>query len=156
MEENPKKDIFDRLMSLPLLRFFEPFYRRHKSVLLYLFFGGATTGVNWLFFWLFYGPCGMHELVANLLAWVLAVLFAFFTNRIWVFAAPTSGALAFLRQLFLFTLSRVTTFLLEEGAVWLFITTLRFPAMPVKILAAIAVVILNYVFSRIVGFRRKQ
>ena len=41
-----KKDIFDRIMGLPILRIFEPFYRKHKEVLLYLFFGFVTTVIT--------------------------------------------------------------------------------------------------------------
>ena len=37
-----KRDIFDRMMALPILNIFEPFYKKNKEVLLYLFFGGLT------------------------------------------------------------------------------------------------------------------
>ena len=46
MDMEEKKDIFDRLMHLPVLNIFEPFYKKHKEVLMYLFFGGITFFLN--------------------------------------------------------------------------------------------------------------
>ena len=64
--EEKRPDIFDRIMRLPLLRMLEPFYQKHKESLLYLFFGGVTTLVSFLVFWLFEGPLGLDALLANL------------------------------------------------------------------------------------------
>ena len=76
-----KENIFDRVMRLPLLRVFYPFYERHREALLYLFFGVLTTAVSWGSFYLFAYPLTWDEHIANVLSWVAAVLFAFFTNR---------------------------------------------------------------------------
>ena len=155
--QNEKRpDLFDRLMRLPLLRLLEPFYRRHKEGLLYLFFGGVTTLVSFFVFWLLEGPLGWNELVANLLSWVISVAVAYITNRIWVFPAHASGARGITLEILSFYLSRVATFLLEEGILLIFVTWLALPAMPIKIAASILVVILNYVFSKILVFRRKR
>lgn len=155
--ENEKRpDIFDRLMHLPLLRLLEPFYKRHKEGLLYLFFGGVTTLVSFAVFWLFEGPLGWNELVANLVSWVVAVAVAFITNRIWVFASEARGAAALLYEVITFYASRVATFLIEEGILLLFVTLLALPAMPVKVVASVVVVILNYVLSKLFVFRKKK
>ena len=83
MEE--KRDIFDRLMHLPVLNIFEPFYKKHKEVLMYLFFGGITFFLNIaLYAWLD-GMLGINALIANVICWVICVLFQYFTNRTWVF-----------------------------------------------------------------------
>ena len=84
-----KRDIFDRMMALPLLNIFEPFYKKNKEVLLYLFFGGLTFIVSIVTYAVFNVSMGINELIANVMSWVLAVLFAFATNRVWVFQAPT-------------------------------------------------------------------
>ena len=155
--ENEKRpDIFDRLMTLPLLRLLEPFYKRHKEGLLYLFFGGVTTLVSFAVFWLFEGPLGWNELVANLVSWVVAVAVAFVTNRIWVFASEARGAAALLYEVAAFYASRVATFLVEEGILLLFVTLLALPAMPVKVVASIVVVILKYVLSKLFVFRKRK
>lgn len=153
--EEKHPDIFDRIMRLPLLRILEPFYKRHKEGLLYLFFGGVTTLVSFLVFWLFEGPLGMDALLANLISWVLAVAVAYITNRIWVFTAHAVGVRAILIEILSFYLSRVATFLLEEGILLIFVTWLTLPALPIKIAASVLVVLLNYIFSKIFVFRKK-
>ena len=154
MGSNEPRDIFDRLMALPLLRLFEPFYKKHKAVLLYLFFGGLTTVISIAVFWLFRRPFGLNELIANVISWVIAVLFAFFTNRTWVFRAPTHSAGEFLRQMGSFFGGRVVTLLIEEALLAVFITWLGFPDMPVKIAAQVIVIVLNYVISKLFVFKK--
>ena len=78
-----KPDIFDKIMHLPGLRVFEPLYKKYKEVLLYLFFGVLTTVVSIGSYAFFNVTLGINELIANVISLVLAVLFAFFTNRIW-------------------------------------------------------------------------
>ncbi len=150
MEE--KRDIFDRLFSTRLLRPLAPFFGRHRELLLYLFFGVLTTAVSWGSFYLFYYILAIGELIANPLSWAAAVLFAFFTNRAWVFSSQ--GALV--REMPLFFAARLATLVLEQGTIFLFVTTLAYEAMAVKILGNIAVLILNYLFSRLFVFKKKQ
>ncbi len=153
--EKSRLDIFDRLMRLPLLRIFLPLYTRYKSILLYLFFGVVTTGVNFVVFLLLRRLCGMNELWANLLAWVAAVLVAFLTNRRYVFASAELAKEKLL-ELCRFVGSRVGTLLLEEAAIFVFVTRLALYDVAVKAVVAVAVVILNYLFSRFLVFRKKD
>ena len=152
--EKKRPDIFDRLMHLPLLRILEPFYKKHKEGLLYLFFGGVTTLVSFFVFWLFDAVVGLDPLLANLISWVTAVAVAYVTNRIWVFTAHAYGLRGILLEIVSFYASRVATFLLEEGILLIFVTWLALPSMPVKIAASVLVVLLNYVFSKIFVFRK--
>lgn len=152
--EKTRPDIFDRLMRLPLLRLFEPFYKKHKEGLLYLFFGGVTTLVSFFVFWLFDAVVGLDPLLANLISWVTAVAVAYVTNRIWVFTAHACGLRGISLEIVSFYASRVATFLLEEAILLVFVTWLALPSMPVKIAASVLVVILNYVFSKIFVFRK--
>ena len=156
MGSNEPRDIFDRLMALPLLRLFEPFYKKHKEALLYLFFGGLTTVISIAVFWLFRYPFGLNELVANVISWLAAVLFAFLTNRVWVFRAPTKTTGEFLRQMASFYGGRVVTLLIEEAMLAVFITWLGFSDMPVKITAQIVVIVLNYFISKLFIFKKKN
>ena len=146
-----KQDIFDRIMQLPLLRLLYPFYKKHREVLLYLFFGALTTVVSWGSFYLLHYPIGWNEHIANLLSWVAAVLFAFLTNRTWVFSAKGS----FLREMLLFFAARLTTLGVEEVFLLVFTTLLKKEAMPVKIVGNLLVLVLNYVFSKLIVFRKK-
>lgn len=151
-QETPPRDIFDRLLSLPLLRLFAPFYHRHREPLLYLFFGVLTTAISWVSFYLFCYPLALGELIANILSWIAAVLFAFFTNRTWVFAGKGERLLPEMGRFFA---SRLTTLGLEELILFVFVTWLSFEAMLVKILGNVLVLVLNYLLSKFFVFIKK-
>lgn len=151
-----KKDIFDKLMELPGLRYFQPLYEKHREVLLYIFFGGLTFLVSIFTFALFNVAMGMNELIANVLSWIIAVLFAFFTNRIWVFAAPTSTFAEFVSQMAAFFGGRLVTLVIEEVILLVFITLLGFDSMVVKVAAQVIVIVLNYVISKLVIFKKSE
>lgn len=148
-----KKDIFDQMMELPGFRVFKPFYCRHKEMLLYLFFGGAAFIISVASYAIANVGLGINELIANLLSWILAVLFAFFTNRTWVFRGKTDSWRAFWRQIFQFFMGRVVTLLIEETILLVFITWLRFESIPVKIMAQVVVIVLNYIISKLWIFK---
>ena len=135
-----KRDIFDRMMALPLLNIFEPFYKKNKEVLLYLFFGGLTFIVSIVTYAVFNVSMGINELIANVMSWVLAVLFAFATNRVWVFQAPTHTITEFLRQMLSFFGGRVVTLVIEEIILLVFITWLGFNSMVVKVVAQVILI----------------
>ena len=145
MDVEEKKDIFDKLMHLPVLNIFEPFYKKHKEVLMYLFFGGLTFFLNIaLYAWLDKG-LGMNALIANVICWVVCVLFQYFTNRTWVFDGQVDSAAGFLK---LFTL------IVEEAILAVFITWLGFNSMAVKLVAQVVVIVLNYVISKLIVFKK--
>lgn len=150
---NPNSDIFDRLMHMSLFRFAEPFYKKHKEGVLYLFFGGLTFVLSIVTFWLFHMAWGINELVANILSWVLAVSFAYVTNKIWVFSSWTDTAAALLKELVSFFSGRVATLVLEEAILLIFITKLRFSSMLVKNVAQVIVIASNYVISKLFVFK---
>lgn len=155
MNELMHPDIFDRIMSLRLLRWLQPFYLKYKEPLLYLFFGGLTTLVSIGVFYLFDTVVGIDPLIANFLSWLAAVTFAFITNRIWVFRARTDRLVAFARQMVSFYGGRAMTLLFEEVVILIFITNLGFNSMAVKICAQFGVLLLNYIISKCIVFRKK-
>lgn len=150
-----KKDIFDKLMSLPGLNIFEPFYKKYKEVLLYLLFGGLTSVVSIIAYAYFNVAMGLNELIANVISWIIAVTFAFVTNRIWVFAVPARTMMDFFGQMLSFYGGRVVTLALEEIILYIFISKLEFPSLLIKIIAQVVVIILNYVISKLIVFRKK-
>ena len=151
--EKKDKDIFDRLMDRRMMRPLRGFYLAHKEVLLYLFFGGLTTLVSILTFGLFTGRLGLDPLWANVLSWIIAVLFAYVTNRTWVFAVKADTTAGIAREIASFFGGRLATLGMEEALLAVFITWLGFPAMPVKIVSQIAVVAANYFISTFFVFK---
>ena len=151
-----KPDIFDRIMSWRILRPLEPFYRKYKEPLLYLFFGGLTTVVGLVTFWLFTYPCGLDPLVANVISWVICVAFAYLTNRTWVFTDKAHDRPGIIREITSFTLGRLATLGMEEAVLWVGIDLLGANSMVVKLIAQVLVIVGNYVISKLVVFRRKD
>lgn len=150
------KDIFDRIMELPVIRIFNPIYTRYKEMLLYLFFGGLSFLVSIGTYALFNVNFGINELVANIFSWLITVMFASLTNRVWVFNSPTKGKIEFIKQMLAFYGGRVVTLVVEEAILFVFITLMNFPSMIIKIIAQIIVIVLNYVISKLVVFNKER
>ena len=148
------KDIFDRIMDCPVMKPFRSFYTAHKEVLLYLLFGGLTTVLSIAAFWLFAQQMGIDALIANVLSWVLAVLFAYVTNRTWVFADKARTRAGIAREMASFFGGRLATLGMEEALIAVFITWLGFPAMAVKIAVAVVVIAANYFISKFFVFKK--
>ncbi|MDD6212447.1 MAG: GtrA family protein [Clostridiales bacterium] len=140
-------------MAWPILRIFRPFYQRHKEVLLYLFFGGLTTVISIGSYGLFLLG-GMGALVANVFSWIFAVLFAYITNSIWVFESQAGNLSEKCREIVSFYGGRILTLLMEEGILLVFVEGLKGNAMIVKVIAQAAVVIGNYIISKLLVFRK--
>ena len=134
----------------PIYRLFD----KYREVILYVFFGGLTTVISIASYALCVKLLGMNELVANVISWVLAVLFAFFTNRKWVFDG-TEGESSLWAQMASFFGGRVFTLLVEELILLVFVTWLRLDGVAVKTVAQVAVIVLNYFISKFWVFRKK-
>lgn len=148
------KDIFDKIMALPGIRIFEPFYKKNKEMLLYLFFGFLSFLVSIATYGMFNRIFGINELLANILSWIITVLFAFFTNRIWVFQAETDSVAGFLKQMMVFYQGRIITLVIEEIILFVFITMLGMNSMLIKVIAQVVVIVLNYVISKMFVFKK--
>ena len=137
--------------------------QKDRAFLLYLIFGVLTTAVDWGISFLLYHFWGEAIEQASLLvhaadavAWICAVLFAFITNRIWVFESKRQGFFPILGELVTFAGGRGVTFLLQEGIMLLGCTVLGITPYAVRVVAAVLVVILNYFISKFLVFRKKK
>lgn len=148
-----EKDFFDKIMLLPILVKFYPFYEKNKEILLYLFFGGLSFFISVMMYILFYAFLGYNELIANVISWVITVMFAFFTNRLWVFKSNVESLKDYIFQMISFYGGRVITLIIEEVVLFIFITCLHFSSIIVKIVAQVIIIVLNYVISKLIIFR---
>ena len=168
-EQERSPDIFDRIMHVKPFSVFEGFYVKNKSMLLYLFFGGLTTLVSIVTFWLaelliktdfnisILGSVYSAKVVlTNAISWICAVLFAFFTNRIWVFSSPTDTWRGFFKQMTAFFGGRFATFLLETAILIVFVSALNFNELVIKIFAQLVVLVSNYVISKLIVFKKDK
>lgn len=124
----------------------------NKQIVLYLVFGGLTTLVNLVSFYLL-TVLSVSTAFATVIAWILAVLFAFFTNKIYVFESNDKGIL---KEITAFFGCRAFSGVFDLAVMILFVDFLKFPSMYIKILSNIAVIIMNYFFSKLLVFNKKK
>lgn len=132
-----------------------PLYYRMKELMMYGLFGLGTFIVALTTYALFTETLAWPIALGNAASWMFSTLFAFLTNRRWVFPKHRKGFFAFLMQLWSFTGARFLTLIIEEVMLIVLVEILNFPNMTVKLLAQFIVVTLNYVFSKLIVFRKK-
>ena len=142
------KDLGKKCLSL---------YKHYREQINYLFVGGLTTVVSLVSYWLcvntFLDPANPLLLqAANVISWVCAVTFAYFTNRRYVFFSREQNRL---KEAGKFFLSRITTLLMEMGVMALGVSVLGLNDKTVKLGAQVLIIIANYVLSKLLVFRKK-
>ena len=134
---------------------FKELWAKYKDLIPYGIFGVLTTVVNVLVYALCAKTFGLSTVVSTAIAWVAAVLFAYITNRKWVFHSKTTGAAAIVKEIVSFFVCRLLTGVLDVGIMKLFVDILGFNDVIVKVASNIVVIILNYVASKLVIFKKK-
>lgn len=142
---------------------------KHKRFFLYLIFGVGTTAVSFVSFKLFNVLFGSDwYLLNNALAWVLAVAFAYVTNKQWVFENKSWKPSVLIREIPSFAAARLLSLGIETVGLYLLVDLLGMKRMvfdlllttlsgemTAKLILAVVVVVLNYVFSKWLVFRKK-
>ena len=116
-----------------------------KQIILYAIFGMLTTLVNIVVYFLFARLISINVVFSNVLAWFFSVLFAYVTNRKWVFQSQKKQVL---KECINFYVGRIGTGLLDTCLMFVFVELLEFDDLLVKICVNILVIILNYVISK--------
>lgn len=128
---------------------------RHYDILAYLFFGVMTTVVNYLVYLPCYNLWGQKAVVSNVIAWAAAVAFAYLTNKPFVFRSHDWSAKTVLPELTKFVGTRVASGAMESVIIFLTVDWLHWNGNLWKLLTSILVVILNYIGSKLLVFRKK-
>lgn len=140
------------------------------EVVRYIIFGLLTTAVNFIVYLTVTAVFGDHTyLAANVAAWVVAVAFAYVTNKLFVFDSKSWDKSVVVRELGAFVSARVFSLLVEEAGLYVMIGIWRFDRFVidlavmqigggtiVKLFMQFVVIVMNYVFSKLVIFRKKQ
>lgn len=128
--------------------------KKYKFIILYGIFGVLTTIINIVTYALCYDMFNISNVVSNIIAWVLSVLFAFITNKIWVFESKCFDFKIFIKELWNFIVCRLATGALDLGIMYVGVDLLKGPALILKIASNIIVIILNYVMSKLFVFKK--
>lgn len=139
--------IGDRFAPSVLLRMAVRLVRSHMG--LYVFFGACTTVLNFVLFLFCFHVFGWPGWLSNTVAWWPSVVFAWWTNRLWVFDAPKRlSPWGLTRELAAFTGSRLFTGIADVFLIWITVDVARWNEVAMKIVVGVLVVILNYAISR--------
>ena len=135
-------------------------YIKYKEIINYLIFGVLTTFVNLivkyvLLFTILDATKPIELQTAIIISWIVAVLFAYFTNRKFVFESTTENKL---KEFVSFVVARISTLLLEMLIMWFFVTLLKLNSdlyvVIFTLIAQVAVIIGNYIFSKLFVFKK--
>ena len=133
---------------------FQRIYTKHKDVIPYLFFGVCTTLVNVIVYWLCAHPLKLGTMPSTIAAWFLAVLFAYITNRKWVFHSTAITTPEITRELISFFGCRIATGIVDWLCMLIFVEVLGWNDVVIKFFANVLVIVLNYIASKLIIFKR--
>lgn len=135
-------------------------YKKYKEIINYLIFGVLTTIVSLvvkyaLLFTIFEASNAIQLQISVISSWIIAVLFAYFTNRAFVFESKNKNKL---KEFTSFIIARISTLLLEMLIMWFFVTLLKLNSnlyvIIFTLIAQAAVIIGNYIFSKLFVFKK--
>ena len=149
---------------------------KYEEIIVYVFFGVLATIVSWGSYAIFERYIHLSVMLSSVLSWIIAMLFAFFTNKVWVFKSKSFEIKLVTKEFFAFAASRGVTGVIEVFGVPLLeragfdsifiklVYSLHLDSIDVlltrglysKIVLSVIVVVLNYVFSKLIVFRKDK
>ena len=131
---------------------------KYREIISYLIVGGLTTvvslGVYYACVFTFLNPDKPVQLqIANIISWIAAVTFAYFTNRKFVFESKNKNML---KEAAAFFAARIGTLLMEMGIMLVFVTLLGFNDKIMKLVVQFVIIVANYIFSKFLVFNKKE
>lgn len=129
---------------------------KYQELLLYIFFGVAATVVNFVVYGSLEKFLNGNYLFSNTVAWILSVVFAYITNRKYVFLSSEKTFKGIAREFISFVSCRLLSGGFDMGTMIVCISLLGINDYVAKIIANVGVVIINYVFSKLIVFRKKS
>ena len=129
-------------------------YKKYEEIINYLIVGGLTTVVSLgvyygLTFTIMDANNPFQLQLTNVISWVFAVVFAYFTNRKFVFKKKNKSNI---KEAGSFFASRLTTLVIDMGLMYIFVTLLHFNDKIIKLIVQLIIIVLNYIFSKFIVF----
>ena len=125
----------------------------NKQIILYLFFGVCTTAINAICYWFICEVLALSNIVSTILAWFAAVIFAFVTNKVFVFESKRTNAAESINEAISFFGCRLLTGFLDVAIMIVAVDMLQWNGLFWKLLSNIVVTIINYIASKYLVFR---
>ncbi len=134
--------MFNKLLDL---------YKKYKEIINYLIFGGLTTLISIVTYAIFSKVFNIDYLISNVLSWIIAVLFAYITNKLFVFESNSKKNIKEITSFFFF---RIVSLVMEMVILYVFVDMLHIDDLVTKIIAQVIVIVSNYIFSKVFVFKK--
>lgn len=128
--------------------------KKYKDEIAYIFFGVCTTLVNVVLYWGLAHLLNIDTVVSTIVAWFAAVLFAYVTNRKWVFHSEANEKKEVVKEWFSFFSCRVITGIVDLIIMYIFVDILAMNDIIIKFISNVIVIVLNYLASKLLIFRK--
>lgn len=130
--------------------------QKYDAIIRYGIFGVITTIINIAIYALCYQHLGIGNVASNVIAWIISVLVAFVTNKLWVFDSKTFEAAVVFREMLSFFGCRIATGLVDMAIMYVTVDLLMLNATVMKCISNVIVIIVNYIASKLLIFRKKS
>lgn len=131
------------------------FYEKYKELILYVFFGGCTTVVNYIIYLTCTRLLSVDVMIAQVYSWIGAVIFAYITNKVFVFEAKNTDTKSLIKEITSFLTARLFSLGADLAIMYVGVKLLFMNDLIVKTFAQVIVIILNYIFSKFIIFKEK-
>ena len=148
------EDFFLNILDKIKLKSLADLYRNHREGWRYLIFGFLATVVNIAVYSIAFYIFNIDNAVSNVIAWIVAAIFAYLTNKFMVFISRVDTKKALLKEITSFFSCRLFTLLVDEIIMIVSVDRLGMPACLMKVIANIVVIILNFILSKLIIFKK--
>jgi putative flippase GtrA len=128
--------------------------KKHEELIKYLIIGVLTTVINYIIFAILVKLANIEMHVSNIIAWLVSVIFAYFTNKLFVFESKSFKLKVIGKEVLSFGAARIFSLGLEEVILYVFVNLLNMNELIIKLIANVIVIIVNYILSKFIIFKK--
>ena len=139
-----------------LIRKMKELIKKNKEIIKYLIIGVLTTALNYYIFAILVNNVKIEMHISNIIAWLISVIFAYFTNKLLVFESKSFQFNVLKKEILSFATARVLSLVLEEIILYVFVNILNMNKLIIKLIANAIVVVVNYILSKFIIFKNKN
>lgn len=139
-----------------MINLIKELFIKYKELVRYAICGLITTGINIVAFHIFYEVAGIALFVSNTAAWILAFIFAFISNKLWVFESKSWTGKKAISEMLGFLVARLATLVLDTFMMWLMVDVLSINGTISKVISNIITILINYWASKFIIFKNQR
>lgn len=130
--------------------------KKYEELIKYLIIGILTTVINYIAFVILVNSFKLEMHASNIIAWIISVIFAYFTNKLFVFESKSFKPNIIIKEISTFGAARIFSLLLEELILYVFVNKLGMEKLIIKLIANVIVIAVNYVLSKFIIFKKEN